>query len=83
MPTFSSNRTVSPGKQRMMSNIKGATHQEYGKVASKSRAVRNHAYGNEAHYEPSMGRKVSSNLSTEQYPSNQVLPAVNDYSNTL
>ena len=41
VPTFASNRTVSPGKQRHMSNIRG----EYGQVTGKSRVIRNHAYG--------------------------------------
>ena len=36
-------RTVSPGKQRMMSNVKGA--QQPGQQQSRSRVVQGHTYG--------------------------------------
>ena len=47
LPT--SNRTVSPGKQRMMSNVRGES-QPYGQVTAKSRVVKNHAYGGVPNY---------------------------------
>ena len=41
------NRTVSPGKQRRMSNIKGndLSSGAYGKASGKSRVVADHVYG--------------------------------------
>ena len=79
LPGFTSNRTVSPGKQRMMSNIRGAAEPE----KNKSRVVRGHAYGaDDRQSKPAeMLRNVSSNFSTEQFHSNQVLPTVNEYGN--
>lgn len=44
LPSFNNNRTVSPGKQRMMSNVRGDSG-PYGQVTAKSRVVQNHAYG--------------------------------------
>lgn len=75
LPDFNSNRTVSPGKQRMMSNMKGAEHGAYGHQI-KSRVVRNNAYGVPQQNDV---LRASSHLSTENFNSNQALPAVNEY----
>ena len=48
VPAFASNRTVSPGKQRQMSNVRGADQGRvgiYGQIQSKSKVIKNHAYG--------------------------------------
>lgn len=80
VPAFNNNRTVSPGKQRMMSNIRGAETGPYGQN-TKSRVVQGHAYGQSSQQTPQhdMTRGVSSQLSTDNFQSNTVLPAVNEY----
>ena len=78
VPQFTNNRTVSPGQKRMMSNIRGAESQ--GK--NRSRVIANHAYGQGPQNQTEMMRNVSSHLSTENYLSNQALPAVNEYQDT-
>ena len=59
VPSFGNNRTVSPGKQRMMSNIRGAESGGYGQMA-KSRIIRGHAYGQDTPQHENMTRGVSS-----------------------
>lgn len=69
IPSFGGGRTVSPGKQRMMSNVRGES-QPYGQVTAKSRVVKNHAYGGATTQEPHDNVRTSSHLSTEHYMSN-------------
>ena len=77
VPHFTSNRTVSPGKQRMMSNVKGVAD-SYAQPDNRSRVVRDHAYGQAAHPHE-LNRNVSSQLSTDNFQSSSALPAVNEY----
>ena len=64
----------------MMSNIRGGAGpaNAYGQ-SKRSRIVQGHAYGESDHKQDALLRNVSSNLSTENYHSNQVLPAVSEY----
>ena len=81
VPAFRDNRTVSPGKQRMMSNIRGNDTDNYGQVTGKSRVVKNHTYGQQQQNQ--MMRNVSSNLDTDNFNSNTALPAVNEYADDM
>ena len=61
-----------------MSNIRGGPEGAYGQAKGRSRAIKNHAYGAPDDKRNEVAR-ISSHLSTENYHSNQVLPAVNEY----